>query len=431
MPAAPPPAAAAPAGPPAVRPGAPTAIGRKLELEAAMLAAPRDRALRSAYFDHLNRIAVAHTGLQTANLPELGTPLYFRCGTPDLAVLAQVFRDGALAFEMRPTPQRIMVLGAYAGYSAVDLALRFPRARILAVEPLPDNVRLLRLNTGAWRRISCVQSAVWHHAARLADTLRFQADWAVRLHDQELAEDRTIEAVTVEHLIAGAGWSTVDMVLCDASGSEREVFANPNAAWLIPLDAALVRLHEQISPRATEWVGKALDEEVFEHRKLGEMELYVRREPRTAMPPTPAELPLLRAEPGLTPFTLADVPTNGFGFFVYDGGSCQLHPNAPGGKPARALFTLRADGHRRFVSGVLHAGRPCPPIVFTAAVQREDGSTAARGEVVMQQRKSGRLVLDFGGPVSGQVRVALQTAMAPGAPTSTMAWARWLDPRLV
>jgi FkbM family methyltransferase len=409
----------------------PAPVLRKLELESAMLAAPQDRALRAAYFDHLGRLAIAHTGLQTAHLPELGTPLYFRCGTPDIAVLAQIFRDHSLAFEMRPTPLRIMVLGAYAGYSAVDLARRFPRARVLAVEPLQDNFRLLQLNTGAWRRISCVQTAVWHHAARLAGTLRFQADWAIRLNDEAFAEDRTIQAVTVMDLIRRAGWPGVDMIYCDASGTEREVFANPTEPWLIPLDAALVRLHEQTAPRATEWVNKALNEEIFEHRKVGEMELYVRRRPRQVFPPTPPEQPLLRTDPGLTPFALADVPQTGFGFFVYDGNNCQLHPNPPGGKPARALFTLRADGHRRFVSGVLHGGRPAAPIVFTAAVQRQDGTVAARGETELQQRKTGRLVLDFNGPLSGVVRVALQTAMAPGAESSAMAWARWLDPKLV
>src|SRR5580698_2064360 len=140
----------APASMAAARSGVPPDLMRKLELEAGMLAAPQDKALRAAYFDHLGRIAIAHTGLQTVALPEVGIPLYFRCGTPDIAVLANVFRDNALDFEMRPTPLRILVIGAYAGYSTVDIARRFPRAQILAVEPLADNFRLLALHTGAW-----------------------------------------------------------------------------------------------------------------------------------------------------------------------------------------------------------------------------------------------------------------------------------------
>jgi hypothetical protein len=161
------------------------------------------------------------------------------------------------------------------------------------------------------------------------------------------------------------------------------------------------------------------------------MELYVRRVPRQALPPTPVELPLLRGEPGLTPFALADVAPMRFGFFVFDGGSCQLHPNAPSGKPARAIFTLAAGGQRRFVSGVQHAGRPSMPVLFAAAVHREDGTLAGRGEVVVKPRETGELAIDLGGPLSGSVRVLLQTTMAPGAANANMAWSRWLHPKLV
>jgi FkbM family methyltransferase len=415
---------------PAPPAGAPPELLRKLELEAAMLAAPQDRGLRSAYFEQLGRIAISNTGLQTALLPELGAPLYFRCGTPDIALLANIFRDRALAFEMRPTPLRILVIGAYAGYAAVDLARRYPRAELLAVEPLADNYRLLALNTGAWRQIRIRNVAVWHHATRLAPT-RLQADWTVRLHDEAELADRGVPACSVSELLAQVGWNGADLVVCNACGAEREVFADPLAPWLVSLDAALVRLHESLAPRATEWVNAAFEPAVFEHRKIGEMELYVRRVPRQALPPAPPELPLLRGAPGLTPLGLADVAATSFGFFVYDGDNCQLHPNHPGGKPARAIFTLRADGQRRFVSGVLHAGYPSAPIAFTGAVQREDGTLAGHGEVVLKPRESGRLVLDLGGPLSGIVRVLLQTAMAPGAANANMAWSRWLGPKLV
>lgn len=417
--------------PPGSRPAAPPELVRKLELEAAMLAAPQDAALRTAYFELLSRIAITHTGLQTALLPEVGAPLYFRCGTPDVAVLANIFRDNALAMQIRATPLRILVIGAYTGYSTVDLARRFPRAQILAVEPLADNFRLLALNTGAWRRIRCANVAVWHHATRLAAGLRYQADWAVRLQDEATDAERSLQAVSVKDILSRVGWAGADMVLCDASGAEREIFADPMAPWLNNLDVALVRLHEKVAPRATEWVEAALEPSVFEHRKLGDMELYVRRIPRQALPPTPPELPLLRTEPGLTPFTLGDVPSASFGFFVFDGSNCQLHPNPPGGKIARALFVVRATGQRRFVSGVLHAGRPAAPIVFSAAVQREDGSIAGRGEVTMASRENGRLLIDLGAPLVGTVRVVLLTAMAPGAANPNMAWARWLDPKLV
>jgi FkbM family methyltransferase len=423
---------ALPQSPPSpAAPAMPAELLRKLELELAMHAAPDDMALRATYFSHLGGLALAHTGLQTALLPELGAPLYFRGGTPDIAVLAGIFRDGNLAFEAPSIPERILVLGAHAGYAAVALARRFANARVLAVEPLPDNFRLLQLNTAAWPRITRRNVAVWHHPTRLAPTLRLQADWSVRLHDSDFDDYKTVEALGIAELLAEAGWPGAELVLCDASGAERELFANPNAPWLDWLDIALVGLHEHLAPRAAEWVAKALPSDRFEQHGLGELHLFTRRRPRGTQAPSPAALPLLRSEPGLTRFTVADAPATTFGFFVFDGSSCQLHPNPPGAKPARLLVNLGAAGHTRFVAQVHHATRNAAPIQFTAAVQRADGTLAGAGELVLGARERGELCIDFAAPLHGAVTVMLQTAMAATAADCSNAWAHWLDPKLV
>src|SRR5215471_8504056 len=76
----------------------------KMEMEAAMVASPQDTGLRHAYFDLLVQLATSRTGLLQAVLPEIGHPLYFRCGSSDVANLVQVFRDGSMDFTMRATP---------------------------------------------------------------------------------------------------------------------------------------------------------------------------------------------------------------------------------------------------------------------------------------------------------------------------------------
>ena len=114
-----------------------------------LIAAPTDAALRAAYFAVLTRFAGSRTGLGHALLPELGHPLAFRCATPDIAAIARCFRDGFASFPLRSEPQRILVLGAGAGYLTVALARRFPQAELAAVEPLVPLQRLLVQNTGA------------------------------------------------------------------------------------------------------------------------------------------------------------------------------------------------------------------------------------------------------------------------------------------
>lgn len=420
---------AEPVRPPPLR-GADRDLLRKAELEAALVVTPADRALRATYFEHLTRLAGTRSGLFWALLPDLGAPLWFRGGTPDITAMAMAFRDDGHAIPgLRATPQRILVIGAYAGYAAVALARQHPRALVLCAEPLTENFRLLSLNTAPWRRIRVAQTALWHNATRLAAN-RYQADWAVRLTDEALDADRVIGAMTLPELLARAGWSHADMVVCDAAGSEREIFMDPLAPWLRHMDVALVRVYEQLAPQAGAMVAACFPDDVFARRSHGTFELYERRTPLTALPPRPEELHLLRAEPGQTAFAVQDVANYGWAFFIFDGSSCQLHPNPPGGPPARALFTLRLDGHTRFTSDLAHAGQPGgPSVTFAARVQREDGTVLAGGHATVAAHGSDRLVFTLPEGVHGPVQAVLETTMAQGAPHNQMAWARWIDPR--
>jgi hypothetical protein len=427
----PPSAQAAPAPLPNRPPPGADALLRKAEMELAMLANPTDKALRTGYFELLMRLASSHTGLMWANLPDLPMPLYFRLGTPDIAVMAQSFRDDLYAFEVAATPQHILVIGAYAGYLPIDLARRFPRASLLCAEPLGENFRMLSVNTTPWRHIRVAQAAVWHSTTRLAPLGRVQADWAVRMTDEAVATDRTIGALSVRDLLGRAGWHHAEMVVCDACGAEREIFADPFAPWLRHVDVAMVRLYDGSAPGATAVVEACFDPAVFDRRKLADMELFTRRTPLLALPPAPPEIHLLRAETGLQTFQLRDVFAAGWAFFVFEGTSCQLHPNPPGPPAATALFAVQLAGHTRMVSGVQHAGGPgAHPVHFTAIVQREDGAVLARAETSLAPHDTGKLTLDLPGG-SGPARVVLQTEMAGGAPNNNMAWARWLEPTLL
>ena len=407
-------------------------MARKAELEAAMEAAPHDATLRAGYFEHLTRIAGVRSGLCWAMLPEIGAPLWFRGGTADVAALASVFRDDVYAPPgLRATAQRILVIGAYAGYAAVALAHRHRRASLLCAEPLPDNIRVLALNTTPFRRIRVAQTALWHSPTRLAAAGRLQSDWAVRLTDEALDADRVIGAITVPELLARAGWSHADMVVCDAAGSEREIFIDPLAAWLRQVDVALVRCYDNFATQATQLVAASFPEQDFAHRKHGAMDLFERRTPFTSIAAQPEEIHLIRPDAGGAPFVLHDVAPFGWAFFAFDGSSCQLHPNMPGTAPARAVFPIRLDGQTRFTSGLLHAGTPgAPGIVFRARLSRPDGALIAEGEATVAAHAGDRLSFALPEGTQGPALAQLETAMAPEAPHNQMGWARWIDPRL-
>jgi FkbM family methyltransferase len=402
----------------------------KLRMEAAMLAAPQDVRQRRDYFDLLIRFAGVHTGLSHALLPEVGHPLYFRCGSTDILNLVQIFRDGAFGFPMRASPATILDLGAYAGYAAVWLARRFPQARIACVEPCASTFRLLTLNATPYRNIRTIQAAAWHSNTTLGVAARHSGDWGTQLHDQMPQEARGIQALSVAELLRLLGWDHADFVKCDIEGAERAVFADPGQHWLHRLDVLAIELHDSIAPGSSETVANCFDSNLFETGQHGEAMLFQRRVPYRALPrPEVAPAWLIGSEPGLHRIALRDVPQAGWGFFTFDGDSCQLHPNGVNAPAPCAIFPRVLDGYTSLSATLHHAGAAAADIVFTVSVLRADGSEAVRETRRLSAGQ--RHALAVGLPaLQGEHRVVLQTEMAPGAANNHNAWARWLAPVL-
>ncbi len=403
---------------------------RKAELEAAMIAAPLDVRVRTTYFDELTRFASVRSGLSHALLPELGFPLAFRCGTADIVALSRSFRDRAYDFPMRATPARILILGAYVGYSAVFLAHRFPAARILCVEPAPASFRLLRINTLPFRQIETLHCAVWHSQARIGVQSRTLGDWGQRLHDQIPDADRTIQAQSVPEILRIAGWDQVDLLVCDIVGAEGAVVADPQQRWLRTIDTFAAFVPDANLADFSTAMQSCLDPALHDYARHGECHVFERRVPFSSLSrPLARAMPLISAEPGHFPIALQDTPATGWGFFVFDGESCQIHPNGPGERPARAIFLRTLDGHSRFTTTLAHAGRPSAPIVFSVMIAREDGTEVARRSWTMGPGEREEVDLSVS-PLQGRHHFVLQTEMADGAPHNYNAWAQFIAPRI-
>jgi hypothetical protein len=140
-------------------------------------------------------------------------------------------------------------------------------------------------------------------------------------------------------------------------------------------------------------------------------------------------MPLIGCEPALYPIALQDTPQTGWGFFVFDGNSCQLHPNAPGERPSRALFLRDLNGHSRFAATYHHAGRPSPAVVFSVLVTSEDGAEIVHDSrtLLCGERQDVAIALP---PLHGRYQLILQTEMAPGMSSNANAWAHILAPRI-
>ena len=145
----------------------------------------------------------------------------------------------------------------------------------------------------------------------------------------------------------------------------------------------------------------------------------------------PREIVLINPGPEIGPLFVQDVDPVPWGFFAFDGTSCQLHPNLSGAAaPARAIFPRMLVGQSRVLACVMHAGVEAPPVRFLLQLLAEDGRVVAQATELLLEGGQQAIELVFE-PAFGRHHIILQTEIASGFSTNLNAWARWINPRLL
>jgi FkbM family methyltransferase len=220
-------------------------------------------------------------GLFSLRIPGVQHPIYCRTGTSDAWVLKQVFLEREYAPLDRERNVRVVFdCGANVGYSSLYFLNQFPSCRVIAVEPDPDNLELLRMNLKPYgSRVEIVTAGVWSTATRLVIVRRGEA-WATQVRAATPGEMGDLPAVDIASLMHRAGVDRVDVLKVDIEGSEAEVFSANVDTWLPRIGSLAIELHGQ---RCTEIVEKALSSYHFKRVSSGELSIFLDIRPELAV----------------------------------------------------------------------------------------------------------------------------------------------------
>lgn len=207
----------------------------------------------------------------TVQLPGVTHPLWVRPGTSDVETFDEVFMAREYDVQLPDfAPRSILDLGANVGYTSVLFAVRWPEARILAVEPATDNMVLLKRNTGPYRGVTAIRAAVWSRPAEVAVTNPEAAANAYRMSDASGgAGEERIPAHTVGQLIERLGCARLNLLKMDVEGAEAEIFRGP-LEWLDRVDVMVVELHDRIVPGCAAALYDALHGRHFQQEIVGQ-----------------------------------------------------------------------------------------------------------------------------------------------------------------
>lgn len=190
-------------------------------------------------------------------IPTLPYPIRFRPATTDWIIMEQIFIDQAFSLTQWPEHERairaryesiiarglipvIMDCGAHIGLATLWFAVKFPGARIFAIEPASENFEILRWNVKPYPNIKPIQAAIWDHETQVRLVNAGGEPWAWETREHNSGEMRT---VTVPSLLDREPDSVPLVIKIDIEGSEIEMFRS-NLAWIEKTPLIIIELHD-------------------------------------------------------------------------------------------------------------------------------------------------------------------------------------------
>lgn len=216
--------------------------------------------------------------------PVLDRPIYLRAHTSDVSVFEDVFLNHEFAIDLDPAPKVIIDAGANCGLVTLYLAWRYPEARIIAIEPSPDNVAMMRRNLAGVRGVEIVQGALWSSSTWLRIANPEAPGWSYRCEETTEDTHGAFRSVDLATLLAERALPRCDLLKLDIEGAEIELFTDPGA-WLDITRGILVELH---GDDARALVHRQCPSPPWTVRHAGEKLLFTRDRPRPGDAPSRA-----------------------------------------------------------------------------------------------------------------------------------------------
>ncbi len=211
-------------------------------------------------------------------------PVTIRPGTSDLAVFHKILLDQEYAPPDRLNPLAILDAGAYIGLSSLYFHFCFPDATIIALEPDPENFRLLKSNTERIPKIIAINSALWSSSTPQKFTVESMAPWASRVSERPASEVKLVKCMTIDDADK-LSECRIDFIKLDIEGGEAEVFKDVPSNLLARLKAIVIEFHERFFPGSSEPFLKAVN--AIKHRRFeqGENSWFIFDHSMSSNPP--------------------------------------------------------------------------------------------------------------------------------------------------
>lgn len=135
--------------------------------------------------------------------------------------------------------ETIIDAGGHIGMAALYLADRYPSARIISLEPNPDNFAILEKNVSAEPRITPIQACLT--GVPKSEVFISTSGRTSHFQINARGEGKRVQGLCIDQICKMHQIDRIDLLKMDIEGAERDVFAHPS--FLNRVGAVVAELH--------------------------------------------------------------------------------------------------------------------------------------------------------------------------------------------
>jgi FkbM family methyltransferase len=239
----------------------------------------RDIGLVCAALNKLQRALLKYGRTVSMRSKYAKAPLICRPGTSDVQVFWQIFYSREYrCLDHVKDADFIVDCGANVGYSAAYFLSQYPNAKLVAVEPDPQNFKVLEANLRPYgERAACVCTGVWSHPAGLVfapNTMSQGQEWGRIVREVAEGETPEVHAIDIGSILRQSGKERISILKIDIEGSEAAVFSDNYQAWIDRVDNLVIELHGEYCQKVFH---EAIAGHGFETSRCDELTVCLRR----------------------------------------------------------------------------------------------------------------------------------------------------------
>lgn len=210
-------------------------------------------------------------GLRISSLKQ---PFSLRDNPYDYATFEEVLVRQTYQIDLGFSPTRIIDGGGNIGLTAAYFASRYPAAKIITVEPDPNNFELLKKNTAGYPNITALNTGLWSSSASLVVRDLGLGDNGFVVEEVDPSTPGSLRAVSIGDIMQQQQWDTIDLLKLDVEGAEKEIFSSNTESWLPKTKVLVIELHDEMKKGASKAVFAALNQYDFSFSTAGENVIF-------------------------------------------------------------------------------------------------------------------------------------------------------------